>query len=119
MQKKNTPDKNQLAMLFFMVMSGTLVLTSDQMNGIIQIFLSALTSSSGVLPGTASAMVDKDAPDIIAGYEALSNYLGYSVPTCVKMSKEGRFDAAVLDFGGTRKKIWDKKKLLEIARKKK
>lgn len=119
--QKNNPAMTQLMVLFTLVVSGVLVLNEKQTEGIVQILLSAanpaiLPATEVAAPGTASS----SQPDIIAGYAALSSFLGYSIPTCVRMSKEGRFDAAVLDYGGaTRKKMWDRTKLIEIARKKK
>lgn len=111
---KTNNKMTQLTVLLSLLISGVMVLTDEQVDGIVQIILSG---NPGGVPVPSSP--GNDAPDIIAGYDALSAFLGYSVPTCVKMSKEGRFDAAVLDFGGTRKKMWDKSKLIEIARQKK
>ena len=105
----------QLTFLFGMMVSGVVVLPDEQVDSILQMLSSAFTSSSGVLPVSAPP-VKTDAPDIIAGYDALSDFLGYSVPTCMKLSKEGRFDKAVINYGGgTRKKMWDRRKLLEIG----
>lgn len=107
----------QLVMLFTLVVGGGLTLTDEQVGQIVQILLSAVAPAA--VPAS-SVHEDTESPDIISGYAALSSFLGYSIPTCVKMSKEGRFDGAVLDYGGgTRKKMWDRKKLMEIARKKK
>lgn len=114
---KTKTNMAQLTILFGLLVSGVVVLTDEQVDGIVQILLSG--TNPGGLPVPVPSSAGTDAPDIIAGYDALSAFLGYSVPTCVKMSKEGRFDAAVLDFGGTRKKMWDRTKLIEIARKKK
>lgn len=117
MEKKRKADMTQLLMLITMVVGGGLILTEEQIGNIIQILLSAVNPS--VSPVSYSSPVVTEASGIIAGYDALAAFLGFSVPTCVKMSKEGRFDAAVLDFGGgTRKKMWDRAKLIEIARKK-
>lgn len=118
MNKKNNPenskpDMTQLMMLFTLVVGGGLILTEEQIGGIVQILLSAVAPMT--VP-SVSAPEDAESPDIISGYAALSSFLGYSIPTCVKMAKEGRFDAAVLDYGGTRKKMWERKKLVEIAR---
>lgn len=121
MSKKNNPesskqDMTQLMMLLTLVVGGGLILSDEQVGAIVQILLSAVAP---VTVPSVSATEDVESPDIISGYAALSSFLGYSIPTCVKMSKEGRFDAAVLDFGGTRKKMWDRNKLIEIARQKK
>lgn len=118
MEKKRKPDMTQLLMLITMVIGGGLVLSEEQISGIVQILLSAANPNLSSI--SAPSPVVAEASGIIAGYDALAAFWGFSVPTCVKMSKEGRFDGAVLDFGsGTRKKMWDKAKLLEIARKKK
>ena len=118
---KNNTMTNQLMILFTLVVSGVLILSDKQMEGIVQILLSA--ANPAALPDADVTLKEEAAsqsqPDIIAGYAALSSFLGYSVPTCVRMAKEGRFDAAVLDYGGTRKKMWDRNKLIEIARRKK
>ena len=122
MNKKNNPenskpDMTQLMMLFTLVVGGGLILTEEQIGGIVQILLSAVAPLT--VP-SVPAPKEMESPDIISGYAALSAFTGFSIPTCVKMSKEGRFDAAALDFGGgTRKKMWDRAKLIEIARKKK
>ena len=115
--KTKTNNMAQFTILFGLLVSGVVVLTDEQVDGIVQILLSG--ANPGGIPVPVPSYTGTDAPDIIAGYDALAAFLGYSVPTCVKMSKEGRFDAAVLDFGGTRKKMWDRNKLIEIARKKK
>lgn len=110
------PDMTQLMMLFTLVVGGGLVLTEEQVGGIVQILLSAVAPMT---LQSVPAPKEIESPDIISGYAALSAFTGFSIPTCVKMAKEGRFDAAALDFGGTRKKMWDRSKLIEIARKKK
>lgn len=114
--ESSKPDMTQLMMLFTLVVGGGLILTEEQVGGIVQILLSAVAPMA---TPSVSPPEEAETPDIISGYAALSSFLGYSIPTCVKMAKEGRFDAAVLDYGGTRKKMWDRKKLVEIARKKK
>lgn len=55
--------------------------------------------------------------ETITGMSELASFIGTSVPTACKLSRSGRFDEARLDFG-SRKMVWDKAKLIEIAKKK-
>lgn len=119
--QKSNPATNQQMVLLSLVVCGVLVLTEKQMEGVVNIILSAVKPENlPIIAEDAPETTSQTKPDIISGYAALSAFLGYSIPTCVRMSKEGRFDAAVLDFGGgARKKMWDRRKLLEIASRKK
>ena len=111
---KNEFKTSQLIMLLVMVVTGSISLTDEQIGAITNIIL---TSGSSVfpiqLPAESSTITTSS--DTVRGMTELAQILGVSVPTACKISRSGKFDAARLNFG-TKKFVWDKAKLLEIAR---
>ncbi len=114
-------DKNnkttQLVMFLGLIISGSLSLTEEQVDEIIRIILRSTTSPVTIMPPPER---DKSyvGGDTVRGMAELAQILGVSVPTACKISRSGVFDEARLNFG-TKKFIWDRRKLLEIARNKK
>lgn len=98
-------------MWLVMIITGALTLTDEQINAIGNIILGG-KPLLGVSP-LSSSMVEPG--ETISGLPELARLIGTSVPTACKLAKSGKFDAARLNFG-TRKTVWDKAKLLEIAR---
>ena len=111
---KNELKSSQLIMLLVMVVTGSISLTDEQIGAITNIILS---SSSTVLPtqSPAESSSTTASGDTVKGLAELAQILGVSIPTASKISRSGTFDAARLHFG-TKKKVWDKKLLLEIAK---
>ena len=111
-------DKNnkttQLVMFLSLIISGSLSLTEEQVDEIIRIILRSTTSPVTIMPPPER---DKSyvGGDTGRGMAELAQILGVSVPTACKISRSGGFEEARLNFG-TKKFIWDKRKLLEIAR---
>lgn len=105
---------NQLITLFVLLTSGQIQVSERQIEEIVRIILSGLTPDGGRsdIPISSSPQTET-----ICGLNELARIIGTSVPTACKLSKAGKFDAARLDFG-TKKLVWDKQILLEIARKK-
>lgn len=110
----NNPHKSQLMMLLVMVLTGGVTLTDEQEGTIISTIMSALAPQS--LPPTQESP-DHSSGETVRGMAELATLLGVSIPTACKISQSGKFDAARLNFG-TKKFVWDKAKLIEIARKK-
>ena len=112
---KNDFKNSQLIMLLVMVMTGSISLTDEQIGAITHIILS---SGGTVFPMQSPAESSTTTSgDTVRGMTELAQILGVSVPTACKISRSGKFDAARLNFG-TKKFVWDKAKLLEIAREK-
>lgn len=112
----NSSPMMQLMMLMLMFLSGGHNLTDEQISAITQILLSVI-NPQGVVPPTSLSSGTVNPGDTVRGMTELAQFLGVSVPTANKLSQSGIFDAARLHLG-TKKFIWDKQKLLEIARKK-
>ena len=120
MNKNNAIDAalSQLMMCFFILWAGGLSLTEEQISSIMQILLSALTPVGlGNVNHFAvpSSSITPSAGETVRGISELASIIGVSAPTACKLSRSGLFDAARLDFG-TKKLVWDKAKLLELAR---
>lgn len=107
-----TSSSSQLAMLLVMVLFGGITLTDEQISAISQVILASDTPLKQEKPSVDSSL---SAGDTVRGLTELAQILGVSVPTACKISRSGKFDAARLNFG-TKKFVWDKAKLLEIAR---
>ena len=114
-------DKNnkttQLVMFLSLIISGSLSLTDEQVDEIIRIILRSTTSPVNIMP-PPERDISCVGGDTVRGMAELAQILGVSVPTACKISRSGVFEEARLDFG-TKKFIWDKRKLLEIARRNK
>jgi|GEM_PF-6232669 len=101
-------------MLMSMVMTGTITLSDDDVNAISQILLSALMPSPSPLLMQSNPSYEKSSRSTVRGLSELAEIIGVSLPTACKLAKSGKFAAAELNFG-TKKKVWDREKLLEIA----
>lgn len=118
--KPTTTGTNNTAkamMLMSMVMTGTITLSEDDVNAISRILLSALAPASPtmtMIPSKLSLSENNSRRSTVRGLAELAEIIGVSLPTACKLSKSGKFAAAELNFG-TKKKVWDKTKLLEIA----
>ena len=114
-------DKNnkttQLVMFLSLIISGSLSLTDEQVDEIIRIILRSSTSPVNIMP-PPERDISCVGGDTVRGMAELAQILGVSVPTACKISRSGVFEEARLNFG-TKKFIWDKRKLLEIARRNK
>lgn len=106
-------DVNQIAMLLVMVIAGVLTLSDEQINAIRTIILGAISTPANGMTDTSVPV--QDVGETICGMAEFARFLGTSVPTACKISRSGKFDAARLNFG-TRKFVWDKTKLLELAK---
>ena len=103
---------SQFVILLVMVVTGNLSLSDDQIEAITQVIM------SGGSPNVAPSMPNTPATaETIRGMTELAQILGVSVPTACKISRSGKFDEARLNFG-TKKHVWDRAKLLDLARKK-
>lgn len=103
----------QLVMFLGLIISGSLSLSEEQVDEIIRIILRSTAGPVTIMPPPER---DKSyvGGDTVRGMAELAQILGVSVPTACKISRSGVFDEARLNFG-TKKFIWDKRKLLEIA----
>lgn len=112
---------SQVMMCFFIIWAGGLSLSEDQISSIMQILLSAMTPIGLGNVNHYAAQAPSLAPsagETVRGISELASIIGVSAPTACKLSRSGLFDSARLDFG-TKKLVWDKAKLLEIARNRK
>jgi len=103
-------------MFMSLIIAGSVSLSDNQVDEIIGIILRS-TSPVAITPPQEQ---DKSyvGGDTVRGMAELAQILGVSVPTACKISRSGVFDAARLNFG-TKKFVWDRRMLLEIARDKK
>lgn len=115
MEKNNKT--TQLVMFMGLIISGSLSLTEEQVDEIIRIILRSTTSPVTIMP-PPERDISCVGGDTVRGMAELAQILGVSVPTACKISRSGVFEEARLNFG-TKKFIWDKRKLLEIARRNK
>ena len=111
---KNNQDMDQLMMLLALYVSGGVALSGEQIRAIKQIMAKAVSPETIDYHEPGSSHDSASCKDTIRGLAELAEILGTSIPTANKISKSGRFDAARLYFG-TRKLVWDRRKLLEIA----
>ena len=105
---KPTP-MSQMLVLFAIVWAGGITVSDEQVASITQILLSPLFPIQGVRGDGIICPVET-----VRGMSELAQLLGVSIPTANKLSQSGIFDAARLNFG-TKKFVWDKAKLMEIA----
>lgn len=104
-------ETNHIIMILAMVISGAVTLSDDQIAAIVNIvFGGAPPQVKGMTPPA-----NQPVGETICGMSELAKLLGTSVPTACKISRSGKFDAARLNFG-TKKFVWDRRKLMEIAR---
>ncbi|MBQ6199057.1 MAG: DUF3853 family protein [Bacteroidales bacterium] len=106
-------NSSELLMIFALVWAGGLSLTEEQVSAITRTLLSSMAPIGLIPPSTQ--IPSKEQVETVRGMSELAQLLGVSIPTACKLSKSGKFDSARLDFG-TRKFVWDRAKLLEIAK---
>lgn len=111
----STVSLSQLLMMMLLLVNGGLSLSEEQIGSITQILMSALTPQGALLPMAAPGPATTPG-DTVRGMQELAQFLGVSVPTACKLSQSGKFDEARLNFG-TKKFVWDRAKLIELARK--
>lgn len=110
-----TNSTTKAMMLMSMVMTGTITLSEDDVNAITRILLSALAPASPtMIPSNLSLSENNNRRSTVRGLSELAEIIGVSLPTACKLAQSGKFAAAELNFG-TKKKVWDREKLLEIA----
>lgn len=105
---------NNLIMILVLVITKTVVLTDEQIQSVCQIIWGA-TMPTGIVSSSSILTPPKSEGETICGMTELAKFLGVSVPTACKLSKSGKFDEARLFFG-TKKYVWDRAKLMDIAR---
>lgn len=110
---KKEVKKSQLMMLMVLIMCDELILSEEQVGAIFSILMAAQDPNS-----SSSALFQmNNGSETVRGMTELAQFLGVSVPTACKISRTGKFDEARLSFG-TKKFIWDRSKLMELAKKK-
>lgn len=112
-------DEDLMKILVLMVLAVTGMVSSDEAKSMLKCVLENEQEPFNFLAGVSTDTntgTKTTASETIVGMSALASFIGTSVPTACKLAKSGKFDAARLNFG-TRKCVWDKEKLLEIARK--
>ena len=110
----NKSTMDQLLMMFVILVNGGLSLSEEQIASITQILMTALIPQGALLPMAAPGPATTPG-NTVRGMQELAQFLGVSVPTACKLSQSGKFDEARLNFG-TKKFVWDRAKLIELAR---
>ena len=112
MEKKNSDLISLLTTVLVLVVSGNNAITDAQVAAIKRILMGT------VLPGQFVDTPSEIRPvppkgEFIYGLAGLASFIGTSIPTAARYRE--RFEPARVHFGG-RKLVWDKAKLLELAR---
>lgn len=107
-------DLNQIILIIMMMISEGRTLTKDQCSIIKNILLggdnAVTTSSLNPVPNPNSGSERKE---FIYGLAGLASVCGASIPTVSRYRE--RFEPARVHFGG-RRLVWDRAKVIEIAR---
>ncbi len=103
-------EMNQLLMLIMMMISEGKNISRDQIDNIKKILLGPAV---GMVEPPVSAALPASNPELIYGLAGLAAFFGVSLPTAAKYRE--KYEPARVRFGG-RKLVWDKAKLLELAR---
>ena len=103
-------EMNQLLMLIMMMISEGKNISRDQIDNIKKILLGP---ALGIVEPHVSAALPASNPELIYGLAGLAAFFGVSLPTAAKYRE--KYEPARVRFGG-RKLVWDKAKLLELAR---
>lgn len=105
-------EMNQLLLLILMMITDGKTLTRDQVDNIKKILLG---SSVGMTepPVSPALPSSSKSPELIYGLAGMAAFLGVSMPTVAKYRE--RYEPARIRFGG-RKLVWDKAKVIEIAK---
>lgn len=106
----------QLLLTLTMLISEGVTLSDEQIMSIQRILLGAmdptLVSHSAIMQPPAS-QTSPSSPELIYGLAGLASFFGVSIPTAARYRE--KYEPARIRFGG-RKLVWDKSKLLELAR---
>ena len=112
MEKKNSDLISLLTTVLVLVVSGNNAITDAQVTAIKRILMGS------VLPGQFIETPSEIRPvsqtgEFIYGLAGLASFFGVSIPTAARYRE--KYERARVRFGG-RKLVWDKAKLLELAR---
>ena len=112
-------EMTQLILTLSMLITEGITLSDDQIQAIRRILWCAIDPSVQIGLGFALPTAPSvGQEDLVRGIAELAAFIGTSIPTAQKLKNEGRFDEARLDFG-SRKLVWSKAKLMELAKKNK
>ena len=100
---------NQLLMIIMMMISEGKNLTREQIDNIKKILLGPAIDT--VEPAVSTTLPAN--PELIYGLAGLAAFFGVSLPTAARYRE--KYEPARVRFGG-RKLVWEKAKVIEIAR---
>ena len=103
----------QLLISISMLISEGISLSEEQILSIQRILWGAMNPSITLPESKNTLAQDASSPELIYGLAGLASFFGVSLPTAAKYRE--RYEPARVRFGG-RKLVWDKAKLLELAR---
>lgn len=113
MDKTNSDKMQQIILMFSMLITQGISLTDDQIQSIQRILWGAMNPSV-TLPEAQSAPAPyTSSTELIYGLSGLASFLKVSLPTAARYRE--RYEPARVRFGG-RKMVWDKAKLVELAK---
>ena len=105
-------DMNQLLLTLSMLISQGITLSDEQIQSIHRILLGAIDPSFAA-PQAVKPLALETGKELVYGLSGLAALFGVSIPTAARVRE--RFEAARIHFGG-RKLVWDRAKVLEIAK---
>lgn len=103
----------QILLTLSMLITQGKTLTEDQIQSI-QRILWGVIDPTVTAPQSAPQKTPDAPPELVYGLAGLAAFFGVSIPTACRYRE--RYEGARVRFGG-RKLVWDKAKLLELAKK--
>ena len=114
--KTNSEKMQQLILTLSMLITQGISLSDEQIQSIQRILMEAMNPSVTMPKSQNTQTPDTSSSELIYGLSGLASFFGVSLPTVARYRE--RYEPARIRFGG-RKLVWDKAKLLEIAKKNK
>lgn len=111
--KTNIDKMQQIILTLSMLLAQGISLSEEQIQSIQRILLGAVNPAVTVPEAQNALAPAPSSSELIYGMSGLASFLGVSIPTAARYRE--RYDPARVRFGG-RKLVWDKAKLLEIAK---
>ena len=105
----------QLLLTLTMLISEGVTLSEEQILSLQRILWGAMdpTITSPAIKQALAPQSPVSSPELIYGLAGLASFFGVSLPTAAKYRE--KYEPARVRFGG-RKLVWDKAKLLELAK---
>lgn len=110
---KNRKRMQQILLTLSMLITQGKTLTEDQIQSIQRILWGVIDPTVTAPQFTPQKTPDAP-PELVYGLAGLAAFFGVSIPTACRYRE--RYEGARVRFGG-RKLVWDKAKLLELAKK--